>query len=59
MRKYYINEKGEEVTNDLNDGPPFFTSHIHFVNQTVSNEYLPDADHTAKTSFTQKDYTIR
>ena len=72
MRKYYINEKGEEVTNDLNDGPRFFTSHMHFINQTPSNEYLhcitdcellriskPDADRTAETSFTQKDYTIR
>jgi len=72
MRKYYINEKGEEVTTDINDGPRFFTSYIHFVNQTVSNEYLhcitdcqllriskPDAEGTAKTSFTQKDYTIR
>lgn len=72
MRKYYINEKGEEVTNDLNDGPRFFTSYLHFINQTPSNEYLhcitdcqllriskPDADRTAETSFTQKDYTIR
>ncbi|WP_217603149.1 Crp/Fnr family transcriptional regulator [Chitinophaga sp. GbtcB8] len=72
MRKYYINEKGEEVTSDLNDGPRFFTSYMAFVNQTVSNEYLqcitdcellriskPDADRTAGTSYTQKDYTIR
>jgi len=72
MRKYYINDKGEEVTNDLNDGPRFFTSYLHFVNQTPSNEYLQcitncellrisktDADRTAQTSFTQKDYTIR
>jgi len=72
MRKYYINEKGEEVTNDLNNGPRFFTSYMHFVNQTASNEYLQcitdcellrisktDADRTAQTSYTQKDYTIR
>ncbi|MBS1663251.1 MAG: Crp/Fnr family transcriptional regulator [Bacteroidetes bacterium] len=72
MRKYYMNEKGEEVTNDLNDGPRFFTSYQHFVQQTVSNEFLQcitdceilriskqDADRTYQTSYTQKDYTIK
>lgn len=72
MRKYYINDKGEEITVDLNNGPRFFTSYFHFVNQTPTNEYLQcitdcellritkaDADRTAKTSITQKDYTIR
>ena len=72
MRKYYVNEKGEEVTNDLNAGPRFFTSYQHFVQQTVSNEYLycitdceilriskADADRTAEISHTQKDYTIK
>ncbi|QEC44489.1 Crp/Fnr family transcriptional regulator [Pseudobacter ginsenosidimutans] len=72
MRKFYINDKGEEVTVDLNNGPRFFTSYYHFVNQTSSHEYLhcitdcellriskTDADRTAKTSITQKDYTIR
>lgn len=72
MRKYYVNDNGEEVTVDLNDGPRFFTSYYHFINQTVSNEYLQcvtdcellritkaDAGADAKTSFTQKDYTIK
>ncbi|MCG2615635.1 hypothetical protein LZZ85_15145 [Terrimonas sp. NA20] len=72
MRKFYVNDKGEEVTVELNDGPRFFTSYWHFVNQTVSNEYLQcitdcellritraDAERTSKTSLTQKDYTIR
>lgn len=72
MRKYYVNDKEEEITVDLNDGPRFFTSYFHFVQQTVSNEYLhcitdcellriskSDADSTAETSFTQKDYTIK
>jgi len=72
MRKFYINDKGEEVTVDLNNGPRFFTSYYHFVNQTVSNEYLQcltdcellriskaDADRTVQTSYTQKDYTIK
>lgn len=72
MRKFYINDKGEEVTVDLNNGPRFFTSYFPFVNQTISNEYLQcitdcellritkaDADSTSETSITQKDYTIR
>ena len=72
MRKFYINDKGEEITVDLNNGPRFFTSYFPFVNQTISNEYLhcitdcellritkADADSSAKTSITQKDYTIR
>lgn len=72
MRKYYVNDKGEEITVDLNNAPRFFTSYFHFVNQTPTNEYLQcitdcellritkaDADRTAKTSITQKDFTIR
>jgi len=72
MRNYYVNEKGEEVTNDLNEGPRFFTSYQHFVHQTASNECLEcitdceilriskaDADRTYQTSYTQKDYTIK
>lgn len=72
MRKFYVNEKGEEVTVELNNGPRFFTSYHHFMKQTVSNEYLQcitdcellriskaDADSTYQTSYTQKDYTIR
>jgi CRP-like cAMP-binding protein len=72
MRKYYVTGKGEEVTTDLNDGPRFFTSYQHFIQQTPSNEYLQcitdcellriskaDADRTYHTSYTQKDYTIR
>jgi cAMP-binding proteins - catabolite gene activator and regulatory subunit of cAMP-dependent protein kinases len=72
MRKYYVDDRGEEVTVDLNDGPRFFTSYFPFVSQTVSNEYLQcvtdcellritktDADSSIKTSTTQKDYTIR
>lgn len=72
MRKFYINDKGEEVTVDLNNGPRFFTSYYHFMRQTVSDEYLycitdcellrithADAESSAKTSITQKDYTIK
>lgn len=72
MRKFYINDKGEEITVDLNNGPRFFTSYYAFVKQSSSEEFLQcltdcellrisktDADRTATTSFTQKDYTIR
>lgn len=72
MRNFYVDDKGEEVTVDLNDGPRFFTSYYHFMNQTVSNENLHcitdcellritfnDALATAQTSTTQKDFTIR
>ncbi|SIO14064.1 Crp/Fnr family transcriptional regulator [Chitinophaga niabensis] len=72
MRKFYINDKGEEVTVDLNNSSRFFTSYFPFVNQSISNEYLQcitdcellritkaDADSSSQTSITQKDYTIR
>ncbi|WP_315816964.1 hypothetical protein [Paraflavitalea speifideaquila] len=72
MRKYYINDKGEEIIVELNNGPRFFTSYFHFAQQTVTNEYLQcitdcellrithaDAQSSAKTSYTQKDYTIK
>ena len=72
MRNFHINDEGEEITVDLNDGPRFFTSYQAFVQQSVSNEYLhcindcvilriskQNADYTAGISSTQKDYTIR
>tara|TARA_R110002020_G_scaffold466202_1_gene688588 strand:- start:161951 stop:162544 length:594 start_codon:yes stop_codon:yes gene_type:complete len=72
MRNFHINEKGEEVTVDLNEGPRFFTSYFHFVNQTVSNENLhcitdcellriahSDTEKSVKTSITQREYTIK
>lgn len=72
MRKYYVDDRGEEITVDLNDGPRFFTSYFPFVTQTVSNEFLycvtdcellritkADADSSAAISVTQKDYTIK
>jgi CRP/FNR family transcriptional regulator, anaerobic regulatory protein len=72
MRNFHIDDKGEEVTVDINNGPRFFTSYFHFINQTVSNENLhcitdceilritkTDAAMTATTSLTQKDFTIK
>ncbi|SDF86433.1 cAMP-binding domain of CRP or a regulatory subunit of cAMP-dependent protein kinases [Dyadobacter soli] len=71
MRNYHLDADNNEITTDLNDGPRFFTSYFHFVNRSVSNENLhcitdctllrisrDDADATARTSLTQKDYTI-
>lgn len=72
MRNFHCDGDNNEITTDLNDGPRFFTSYFHFMNRTVSNENLhcitdcallrigrDDADATAATSITQKDYTIR
>ncbi|HWV29190.1 MAG TPA: Crp/Fnr family transcriptional regulator, partial [Dyadobacter sp.] len=72
MRNFHLDEDGNEITTDLNDGPRFFTSYFHFMNRTVSDENLhcitdcellrigrDDVDATAAHSFTQKDYTIR
>ncbi len=72
MRNFHLDEDGNEITTDLNDGPRFFTSYFHFMNRTVSDENLhcitdcellrigrDDVDATVAHSFTQKDYTIR
>jgi CRP-like cAMP-binding protein len=40
MRNFYLNDLGEEVITDLNNGPRFFTSYNHFVNRTISNENI-------------------
>lgn len=40
MRIFHYDEKGKEITTDINDGPRFFTSYYHFINRTVSNESL-------------------
>lgn len=71
MRNFHLDDDNNEITTDLNNGPRFFTSYFHFMNRTVSNESLhcitdcellrisrDDADRTAGTSATQKDYTI-
>ncbi|MEQ8413887.1 MAG: Crp/Fnr family transcriptional regulator [Imperialibacter sp.] len=71
MRNFRLDEKGEEVTVDLNDGPRFFTSYFHFANQTVSNESLhcitdcellritkEGFDITVATGLTAKDYAL-
>jgi CRP-like cAMP-binding protein len=72
MRNFHLDEKGNEVTVDLNDGPRFFTSYYHFMNRSISNENLQcvtdceilritrdDVDRSAEMGNTQKDYTIK
>ncbi|MFD2590085.1 Crp/Fnr family transcriptional regulator [Aquimarina hainanensis] len=40
MRNFHHDEKGKEITTDINDGPRFFTSYYSFIQQTISNENL-------------------
>ncbi len=72
MRIFYVDEKGQEITIDINDGPRFFTSYHHFWHKTPSNENLhcisdcellqitrEDVDIGAAISVTQSDYTMK
>ena len=38
MRNYHVDQQGQEITTDVNDGPRFFTSYDHFVHRTPSKE---------------------
>ena len=35
MRKFYIDDLGEEITTDINNEPRFFTSYYHFANRIL------------------------
>ncbi len=72
MRNYFVDEKGQEVTTDINDGPRFFTSYDSFIHRTVSKENLhcitdcellqitrDEVDITAKIGVTQQDCTVQ
>ena len=72
MRNYHLDADGNEITNDLNNDSRFFTSYFHFMNRTVSHEYLhcitdchllrisrQDVDTGAHEGSTQEEYTIR
>jgi CRP/FNR family transcriptional regulator, anaerobic regulatory protein len=72
MRNFHIDVDGNEITNDLNNEPRFFTSYFHFMNRSISNEYLQcisdceilrisrdDVDIAANEGMTQKDYTVQ
>jgi CRP/FNR family transcriptional regulator, anaerobic regulatory protein len=72
MRNFHVDNNGNEITNDLNEGSRFFTSYFHFMNRTVSNETVHsitdcellqisrnDVDVAANEGITQKDYTVQ
>lgn len=72
MRNFHIDDFGDEVTVDINNGCRYFTSYTHFTNRTITNENLhcitdcellrikrDDVDILAKIGKTQKDYTIQ
>ena len=71
MRNYYTDDKGQEITTDINDGPRFFTSYDAFMNKTISKENLhcitdcellqitrEGVDFTAKYGVTQQQYSL-
>ena len=70
MRNFHHDQEGKEITIDINDGPRFFTSYYHFINQTISNENLQcvtdcellrisrgDVDKAASIGLTSQEYT--
>lgn len=72
LRNFHVDNNGNEITNDLNEGSRFFTSYFHFINRTVSNETVhtitdcellqisrDDVDIAASQGITQKDYTVQ
>ncbi len=71
LRKYHIDDHGEEVVVDLNDGPRFFTSYHHFFHRTPSNECIEcvtdcellrisrdDVDRSSNLGQSQQEYTV-
>jgi CRP/FNR family transcriptional regulator, anaerobic regulatory protein len=72
MRNFYVDNDGNEITIDLNNGSRLFTSYFHFMNRTASNENLQcitdceilrinrdDVEIAANEGITQKDYTVQ
>ena len=70
MRNFHYDDKGNEITTDINNGPRFFTSYYHFINQTVSNDNLhcitdcellrvsrEDVDNASHIGLTSQEYT--
>ncbi len=72
MRNFSVDNNGNEITNDLNEGSRLFSSYFHFMNRTISNENLQcisdceilrinreDVEIAASQGITQKDYTVQ
>ncbi len=71
LRNYSTGDNGDETTNDLNNGPRFFTSYSAFMNQTISHENIQcltecnllrisrkAVEIAAREGITQKDFSI-
>jgi CRP/FNR family transcriptional regulator, anaerobic regulatory protein len=72
VRNFYIDQNGNEITTDLNEGSRLFTSYFHFMNRSVSQECIQcltdcevlrisrdNVDIAARDGITQKDYTVQ
>lgn len=72
MRNYYVDDQGQEITTDINDGPRFFTSYYAFMHRSTSNENLhcitdcellqitrDGVDITAQKGITQQAYSLQ
>ncbi|PWN60746.1 Crp/Fnr family transcriptional regulator [Chryseobacterium oncorhynchi] len=40
LRLFYTDQNGNEVTTHINCPPGFFTSYSHFINETISEDYV-------------------
>lgn len=40
LRLFYIDQNGNEITTHINCPPGFFTSYSHFINTTISEDYV-------------------
>ena len=71
LRLFYTDQNGNEVTTHINCPPGFFTSYSHFINETISEDYVEcitdcellritkrDLDNLVRESQTMKDFSI-
>lgn len=71
LRLFYTDQNGNEVTTHINCPPGFFTSYSHFINATISEDYVEcitdcellritkkDLDNLVRESQTMKDFSI-
>ncbi|HCM33603.1 MULTISPECIES: Crp/Fnr family transcriptional regulator [Chryseobacterium] len=71
LRLFYTDQNGNEVTTHINCPPGFFTSYSHFINETISEDYVEcitdcellritkkDLDNLVRENQTMKDFSI-
>lgn len=71
LRLFYTDQNGNEVTTHINCPPGFFTSYSHFINETISEDYVEcitdcellritkkNLDNLVKESQSMKDFSI-